>query len=140
VTRRRCDADHLRTGDIERRCLQFFEAVRLSPADVGVSLSDLVSLTNYVTIISQRAAANAVRYSVLGDTGPASTLVDVSALGAPGAVIEIDAIAVELAGAGGARLAPNTVELSLEIRSVSELSVDGLARRRRPHLGARECH
>lgn len=81
-------------GDIEQQSRRIYEMLGHILADVGGSLADIVALTNYVTDVSQRAAANTVRAQVLGDARPASTLVEVSALAAPGAVIEIDAIAV----------------------------------------------
>ncbi|MFC9357421.1 RidA family protein [Rhodococcus sp. NPDC057014] len=60
----------------------------------GGHISDVVSLTTYVTSIADRGPVNELRKEVFGECRPASTLVEVSALAAPGSVIEIDAIAV----------------------------------------------
>jgi 2-iminobutanoate/2-iminopropanoate deaminase len=81
-------------GDIERQSEHIFEAMQLILVDAGSSLAGIVALTNYVTDISLRGSANAARARILGSIKPVSTLVEVSALAAPGAVIEIDAIAV----------------------------------------------
>ncbi|WP_420030393.1 RidA family protein [Rhodococcus ruber] len=62
--------------------------------EAGATLADTVQLTTYVTDIEQRAPVNDVRKQLFGLCRPASTLVEVSALAAAGAVIEIDAVAV----------------------------------------------
>ncbi|WP_441232099.1 RidA family protein [Tardiphaga sp. 215_C5_N2_1] len=79
------------SGPQAERIFQILEKILRSS---GAELSDVVQMTSYVTDITLRGPVNEVRARVFGDTKPASTLVGVAALAAPGAVIEIDAIAV----------------------------------------------
>ena len=51
-------------------------------------------MTLYLTDVNDRPLVNPVRQEVFGDTRPASTLVEISALVIPGAKIEVEAIAV----------------------------------------------
>jgi 2-iminobutanoate/2-iminopropanoate deaminase len=60
----------------------------------GATFADVVKVTVYLTDIADRARINPVRQEVFGDTRPASTLVEVSALVVPGAKVEIDAVAL----------------------------------------------
>jgi enamine deaminase RidA (YjgF/YER057c/UK114 family) len=48
----------------------------------------------FLTDVGDRPLVNPVRQEVFGDTRPASTLVEVSALVIPGARIEVDAVAL----------------------------------------------
>jgi 2-iminobutanoate/2-iminopropanoate deaminase len=59
----------------------------------GVGMGDVVKVTVYLTHVEDRAAMNAVRQEFFGEARPASTLVEISALAAPGARVEIDAVA-----------------------------------------------
>jgi enamine deaminase RidA (YjgF/YER057c/UK114 family) len=63
-------------------------------AAAGCAPSDVVKLTLFLTDVSDRAAINPVRQRIFGETRPASTLVEVSALALPGARIEVDCVAV----------------------------------------------
>jgi reactive intermediate/imine deaminase len=63
-------------------------------AAAGATFADVVKVTVYLTDIEDRARINPVRQEVFGDTRPASTLVEVSALATPGARVEIDAVAL----------------------------------------------
>jgi 2-iminobutanoate/2-iminopropanoate deaminase len=60
----------------------------------GATFADVVKVTVYLTDIADRARINPVRQEIFGDTRPASTLVEVSALVVPGAKVEIDAVAL----------------------------------------------
>ena len=60
----------------------------------GGTMADVVKLTTYVTDIRYRADLAAVRETFFGKKGPASTLVEVSALAHPDWLVEIEAIAV----------------------------------------------
>jgi reactive intermediate/imine deaminase len=59
----------------------------------GAGFEDVVKVTVYLLRIEDRAAVNIVRKRFFGDSRPASTLVQVSALVMPGALLEIDAVA-----------------------------------------------
>jgi enamine deaminase RidA (YjgF/YER057c/UK114 family) len=60
----------------------------------GATFADVVKVTVYLTDIADRARINPVRQEIFGDTRPASTLVEVSALVVPGAKVEIEAVAL----------------------------------------------
>jgi 2-iminobutanoate/2-iminopropanoate deaminase len=60
----------------------------------GAAMDDVAKLTIYVTDISKRPEVSAARQKFFTGDFPTSTLVEVSALAAPGLLIEIDAIAV----------------------------------------------
>jgi enamine deaminase RidA (YjgF/YER057c/UK114 family) len=53
----------------------------------------VVKVSVFVLDIDDRSLINAVRREVFGDARPASTLVEVSRLAVPGALLEIEAVA-----------------------------------------------
>jgi 2-iminobutanoate/2-iminopropanoate deaminase len=59
----------------------------------GAGMDDVAKLTIYVTDISRRLEINAARQKFFSGDFPTSTLVEVSALAAPGLLVEIEAIA-----------------------------------------------
>ncbi len=59
----------------------------------GATFADVVKVTIYLRRIGDRPAVNTVRRKYFGDSRPASTLVEVSALVIPEALVEIDAVA-----------------------------------------------
>ena len=60
----------------------------------GCTFADVVKVTVFLTDVADRPLVNPVRQEVFGETRPASTLVEVSALVIPGAKIEVEAIAL----------------------------------------------
>jgi enamine deaminase RidA (YjgF/YER057c/UK114 family) len=60
----------------------------------GAGLKDVVKITVYVTDIRSREGYGEVRQQFFGSNPPASTLVQVAGLAVPGAMIEIEAVAV----------------------------------------------
>ena len=60
----------------------------------GVTFHDVVKVGVYVRDMADRELINAVRRRYFGEARPASTLVEVSALAHPGALVEVDAVAV----------------------------------------------
>jgi enamine deaminase RidA (YjgF/YER057c/UK114 family) len=60
----------------------------------GCTFADVVKITVFLTDVADRPLVNPVRQEVFGETRPASTLVEVSALVIPGAKIEVEAVAV----------------------------------------------
>jgi 2-iminobutanoate/2-iminopropanoate deaminase len=60
----------------------------------GASMDDVAKLTIYVTDISKRPEVSEARQKFFTGDFPTSTLVEVSALAAPGLLVEIEAIAV----------------------------------------------
>ena len=82
-------------GDLGAQTRQAFENLKAALAAAGLNLTDIVSLTTYVTDISKVDAYRKVRGEYLRDPLPASTLVEVKGLFRPDAMIEISAIAVK---------------------------------------------
>jgi len=88
------DADgNLVAGDVVAQTQQVFRNIALVLEAAGVGFADVVKVTVFLTDIGDRAAVNAVRQEVFGASRPASTLVEVSRLAIPGALIEVEAIA-----------------------------------------------
>jgi enamine deaminase RidA (YjgF/YER057c/UK114 family) len=54
----------------------------------------VVKVTVFLTNIDDRPAINPVRQEFFGEARPASTLVEVSRLAVPGAMLEVEAVAV----------------------------------------------
>lgn len=82
-------------GDFRAQCTQAFENLKLALASVGATFSDVVKINNYLTDIAHIGIFREVRDSFLNTKAPpASTTVAISALARPGALFEIEAIAV----------------------------------------------
>jgi 2-iminobutanoate/2-iminopropanoate deaminase len=79
-------------GDVAAQAERAFELLSSILEDQGARLDDIVSLRTYLTDMTQRGAYGSVRAKWL-PAPPASTLVEVSALALPGAVVEIEATA-----------------------------------------------
>jgi 2-iminobutanoate/2-iminopropanoate deaminase len=62
-------------------------------AAVGSSPADVLKMTVYLTDIADRAVINPVRQAFFGDTLPASTLIQVTALVVPECRVEIEIVA-----------------------------------------------
>jgi 2-iminobutanoate/2-iminopropanoate deaminase len=80
--------------DVVLQARQVFANMGAVLAAGGATFADVVKVTVFLTDVEDRARINAVRQEVFGDTRPASTLVQISALAVPGAKIEVEAIAV----------------------------------------------
>ncbi|HKY26012.1 MAG TPA: RidA family protein [Gaiella sp.] len=80
--------------DVVAQARAVFENMRAILAAAGCSFSDVVKVTLFLTDIDDRPLINPVRQEVFGETRPASTLVEVSALALPGARIEVEAVAL----------------------------------------------
>ncbi len=80
--------------DVVAQVRQVFANLGAVLAAAGATFADVVKVTVYLTDIADRARINPVRQEAFGDTRPASTLVEVSALVVPGAKVEIDAVAL----------------------------------------------
>lgn len=84
------------TGGFEAQAMKAFENMRLALEAAGATFADVVKILNYFTNIEQDIKA----YHVIRDrfvntkAPPASTAIGVAGLARPGAVFEIDAIAV----------------------------------------------
>ncbi len=80
--------------DVVAQARQVFDNMAAVLSAAGCSFADVVKVTLYLTDVADRPLINPVRQEVFGDTRPASTLVEVSALVIPGARIEVEAVAV----------------------------------------------
>lgn len=80
-------------GNVIRQAEQVLDNVAAVLTATGASFSDVVKVGVYLRDMADREAINTVRRRYFGDARPASTLVQVSALAHPDALVEIEAIA-----------------------------------------------
>jgi len=82
-------------GDFRAQCEKAFENLQLALAAVGAGFKDVVKINNYLVDMSHIAIFREVRDAFLHtEAPPASTTVAISKLARPGALFEIEAIAV----------------------------------------------
>jgi 2-iminobutanoate/2-iminopropanoate deaminase len=81
-------------GDFKGQARGAFEAIKALVESQGGTMANVVKITTYVTDMLYRTDLAPIREEFLGKKGPASTLVEVSALAHPDWMIEIEAIAV----------------------------------------------
>jgi len=89
-------------GEFRAQCAKAFENLGFALASVGASFKDVVKINNYLVDMSHIAIFRAVRDAFLNTKAPpASTTVAISQLARPGALFEVEAIAVLPARAAG---------------------------------------
>lgn len=90
------DGSVLHPGDLEAQAVRIFENLRIALGAAGASFADVVKFTIYVVGLTPeaRATISRVRGRYLTGKPPASTMIGVQALAAPGMVLEIEATAV----------------------------------------------
>lgn len=82
-------------GDFRAQCAKAFENLGFALAAVGATFDDVVKINNYLTDMSHIGHFRTVRDNFLNRKAPpASTTVAISQLARPGALFEIEAIAV----------------------------------------------
>jgi enamine deaminase RidA (YjgF/YER057c/UK114 family) len=81
-------------GDFRAQATKAIENLKAALASVGASLSDVVKITNFLTDMSHIGIYREVRDQFFKMPRPASTAVGISQLARPGALFEIEAIAV----------------------------------------------
>ena len=82
-------------GDAARQVETIFVNMRTMLEDVGAALRDVCWIQIFVTNIDDRLKMDPVRRRFFGEAElPAATMVEVSRLALPGAVVEVNAIAV----------------------------------------------
>jgi enamine deaminase RidA (YjgF/YER057c/UK114 family) len=79
--------------DATAQAAQVFRNIEAVLVQVGCSFADVLKMTVFLTSIGDRAKVDAVRKAVFGQTKPAATLVEITALAVPGAKIEIEVTA-----------------------------------------------
>lgn len=82
------------TPDIRVQTRRSFEQLEAVLKEAGGGLKDIVKMTVFITDMRYRDGYSEVRASLFSGDAPASTLVQCVALAAPGAMIEIEAVAV----------------------------------------------
>src|SRR5256885_1409329 len=88
------DGNLIGAGDPEAQAEQCYRNIQHIVEYFGGSLDDVVKITQFVTDIAYRPLVARPRDRLLGTPGPASTLVAITALAVPEAVIEVEAIAI----------------------------------------------
>jgi enamine deaminase RidA (YjgF/YER057c/UK114 family) len=82
-------------GDFRAQAFKAFDNLRLALASAGASFKDVVKLNNYLTDMSHIGIFREVRDEFINTAAPpASTTVAISQLARPGALFEVEAIAV----------------------------------------------
>ena len=82
-------------GEFHAQCAKAFENLGFALASAGATFSDVVKINNYLVDMSHIPIFREVRDSFLNTKAPpASTTVAISQLARPGALFEIEAIAV----------------------------------------------
>jgi enamine deaminase RidA (YjgF/YER057c/UK114 family) len=94
-------------GDFRAQCAKAFENLGFALVAVGATFKDVVKINNYLVDMAHIGEFRAVRDSFLNTKAPpASTTVAISQLARPGALFEIEAIAVLPAKTAAAAAAP----------------------------------
>ena len=81
-------------GDFKAQARGAYEAIKALIESQGGTMANIVKITTYVTDMHYRVDLAPIREEFFGKKGPASTLVEISALAHPDWMIEIEAIAV----------------------------------------------
>ena len=81
-------------GDFKGQARAVFSAIKALVEAAGGTLTNVVKINTYVTDVRNRPEFRVVRDEFFGAKGPASTMVEVSALAHPDYLIEVEAIAV----------------------------------------------
>jgi enamine deaminase RidA (YjgF/YER057c/UK114 family) len=85
------DGQSLHPGDMAGQARAVLEIIERALGEAGFGLADVVRTRMFVTDISRSAEILTVHGAVFGEIRPAATLVEVSALIEPSALIEIEA-------------------------------------------------
>ena len=88
------DGELVGTGDVIKQSEQVLDNLGAVLQSAGATFDDVVRVGVYVRDMADRELINTVRRRYFGGARPASTLIEVSALAHPGAVVEIEAVAL----------------------------------------------
>jgi reactive intermediate/imine deaminase len=90
------DGDLVGKGDFEAQARQVFANLSAALEAAGAGWRDVVKLNYFLTDIGELATVRAIRDEYVDtERPPASTLVQVSALFSPEAMVEIEAVAIK---------------------------------------------
>jgi 2-iminobutanoate/2-iminopropanoate deaminase len=81
-------------GDFKGQARGAYEAIKALVESQGGTMASIVKITTYVTDMHYRVDLAPIREEFFGKKGPASTLVEISALAHPDWMVEIEAFAV----------------------------------------------
>lgn len=81
-------------GDISAQSHAIMQNIREILKAHGATYADVINLRTFMTDLDQRAEAAAVRMEYVSEPYPTSTTVEVSKLFVPGALLEVEALAV----------------------------------------------
>jgi len=81
-------------GDFRAQATKALENLKAALASVGATMSDVVKIMNYLTDMSHISIYREIRDEFFKEPRPSSTAIGISQLARPGALFEIDAIAV----------------------------------------------
>ena len=81
-------------GDFKGQARGAYEAIKALVESQGGTMANVIKITTYMTDMRYRLDLASLREEFLGKKGPASTLIEISALAHPDWMIEIEAIAV----------------------------------------------
>ena len=81
-------------GDFKAQARGAYEAIKALVEAQGGTMANVIKITTYVTDMHYRVDLAPIREEFFGKKGPASTLIEISALAHPDWMIEIEAIAV----------------------------------------------
>jgi 2-iminobutanoate/2-iminopropanoate deaminase len=87
------DGQLVGAGDVAEQARQVFRNMALCLKAAGCGFDDVVKVVHFLLDVDDRARINPVRMEFFGEARPASSLVQVSALAVPGALLEIEAVA-----------------------------------------------
>lgn len=82
----------VRGDDPAEQTRKIFESMKLILAEANAGFGDVLRVTVYPTHIDNQPKINPVRQEYFGETRPANTLVEVSALVVPGMRVKIGAV------------------------------------------------
>jgi enamine deaminase RidA (YjgF/YER057c/UK114 family) len=88
------DGSPAHRGDFKAQARSAYEAIEALVKSQGGTMANIIKITTYLTDMHYRVDLPPIREEFLGKKGPASTLVEISALAHPDWMIEIEAIAV----------------------------------------------
>ena len=88
------NGDLVGVGDVVRQTEQVLDNVGEVLRAAGATFDDVVRVGVYLRNMADRPAVNTVRRRYFGDARPAATVVEVSALALPDALVEIEAVAL----------------------------------------------
>src|SRR5215213_6843212 len=94
MTARRADGTIVGVGDIEAQTRQVCENIKTAVEAAGGGMDDICRVDVYIRNMEQFDAIHKVRREYFKEPLPASTMVEVTKMTSPDALIEISAIAV----------------------------------------------